>query len=66
MELDILAMFYDCRQKVGSENQEQVIACFCDKFIEELKKVEGEELALHFESAMYEQGRKETLLTFHF
>lgn len=66
MELDIVKMFHDCRQKVGKENQSKVIACFCETFIEELKKVKGEELALHFESATYEVDRKECLVTFHF
>ena len=70
MELDIVAMSYGCAKKVGDRNQEdfeeKVKLCFCEAFIEELKKVSGSDLAPHYLESIYTVEDRRTRVIFEF
>lgn len=70
MELDIVAMTHRCAEKVGDRNQEdfkeKVKICFCEAFIEELKKVSGPELAPHYLESVYIHEERKVRVTFEF
>lgn len=70
MKLDVVAINYENAKKLGNRNQdgyeEMMKICFCETFIEELKKVKGSDLAPHYKESIYIVDEGKTRVTFEF
>lgn len=61
---DIISMAVD--SQLNSGNEEEAKIKFCDKLLEEFRKMEGEDLAPHLHEATFVKSKKKTMLVLFF
>ena len=65
--MDIVKITAQCSEELGgNKTQEAMKECFCEKFIDELKKIDAKELAKCYVGSTFIVAEKKTRVTFLF